>query len=58
MIKALNYYELRHLVKWLNAITGTKSTLGDLQKYIIKNKITNNTRLLNKLNADFVKLPD
>ena len=56
MIEALNMDELSHLCRWFKAIKGDKATLGDLQKYIIENKITNKTRLLNKLHGEFVKL--
>lgn len=55
MIEALNMNELGHLVKWYKAIHGESSTLSDLQKYIMQNKITTKARLLNKLHADFVK---
>lgn len=58
MIEAMNEYELNHARKWLNAICGRPATLGDLQKYITDNKITNKRRLLNKLHADFVNLPE
>lgn len=54
----LSQYELQHLKRWLNAITGRVAMVGDLQKYITDNKITNKTRLLNKLHADFVNLPE
>lgn len=54
----LNQYELQHLKKWLNAITNKTATISDLQKYITQNKITNKTRLLNKLHADFANLPE
>lgn len=54
MIEALNMNELAHLCKWFKAIKGDSATLGDLQKYIVFNKITNKTRLLNKLHADFI----
>lgn len=53
-----NDNELQHLKRWLNAITGKTASLGDLQKYITQNKITNKRRLLNKLHADFVNLPE
>ena len=54
----LNQSELQHLKRWLNAITGKTAMIGDLQKYITENKITNKRRLLNKLHADFVNLPE
>lgn len=56
MIEALTMNELLHLCKWFKAIKGDSATLGDLQKYIVFNKITNKTRLLNKLHSEFVKL--
>lgn len=54
----LNQSELQHLKRWLNAITNKSAMIGDLQKYITENKITNKRRLLNKLHADFVNLPE
>ncbi len=54
MIEALNMNELAHLVKWFKALHGSAATLGDLQKYITANRITNKARLLNKLHAEFV----
>lgn len=56
MIEALNMNELVHLCKWFKAIKGDSATLGDLQKYIMANKITTKTRLLNKLHAEFINI--
>ena len=58
MIEALNFNELKHLTKWLNAINGGRATLGDLQKYIIENNIKRKYELLDKMHREFVVLPD
>ena len=58
MIEALNFNELKHLTKWLNAINGGRATLGDLQKYIIDNNIKRKYELLDKMHREFVELPD
>lgn len=54
MIEALNFDELQHLCKWAKVVIGKSATLGDLQKYIIDNRIKTKARLLNKLHADYI----
>ena len=54
MIEALNFNELQHICKWAKVVIGESATLGDLQKYIIDNRIKTKARLLNKLHADYL----